>query len=341
MRWALLGPGPLFPVGPTAVPGALAVASAVAVGVVAGAASTLLTLGVYKSEDAFRKIPVHWMWWPAIGGLAIGLGGLVAPRALGVGYDTIDALLLGKLAVATVAILLIVKSAIWAFSLGSGTSGGVLAPLMLMGGALGAIESLVLPTGSLTLWVMVGIGAMIGGTMRSPLTGAVFPLELTHDFNAALPLLAGSLAAEFFTVFSMRRSILTEKVARRGVHVAREYSVDPLERISVGATMRVDFKAVRADLPISQLVQEFLAGEGNATGYPVVDDAGSLVAFVTRRDIIAAMAKRKDGAEVMDIVSGAPVLVFPDEPMRTAADRMETSRVESVPVVDPFNPRKV
>ncbi len=342
LRGVLLGTNPVFPVGLTPIPTPLVVVSAVAVGIIAGGVSTLLTWGVYESEDAFRKLPIHWMWWPALGGLMIGVGGVVAPRSLGVGYDTIDALLLAHLAVGTVAVLLLVKSTVWAFSLGSGTSGGVLAPLMLMGGSLGALESLVLPSGNPTLWVLVSMGATIGGTMRSPFTGVVFTLELTHDVNAMLPLLTAALAADLFTVFSMKRSILTEKVARRGVHVAREYSVDPLEQMRVGTVMRKDFAAVRANLPVKDLVSGFVEAGGRSVGYPVVDDAGSLRAFVTRDVIFSCIAKRGyEGLLVLDIVSAPLVVVFPNEPVRTAADKMASSGLESIPVVDPSNPQKV
>ncbi|MGH9920038.1 MAG: chloride channel protein [Nitrososphaerales archaeon] len=342
LRGVLLGTGPIFPVGPTPIPSGLIVLSAIVVGLVAGGASTLLTWGVYGSEDAFRRLPIHWMWWPALGGLVIGVGGFIAPRALGVGYDTIDALLLGQLAVGAVAALLLVKSTIWAFSLGSGTSGGVLAPLMMMGGALGALESLVLPSGTLTLWVLVGIGAMIGGTMRSPFTGVVFTLELTHDVNALLPLLAAALAADFFTVFSMKRSILTEKVARRGVHVAREYSVDVLEQVRVETAMRKDFTPVQADLPVKDLVSDFIRAEGKSVGYPVVDAVGFLQAFLTREKVFSCIGNSDhDRLTVRDLVSGPLVVAFPDEPVRAAAEKLATSGLECIPVVDPSNPQKV
>ena len=167
-------------------------------GLLAGALSALLTGAVYAAEDAFLKLPIHWMWWPAIGGLVVGVGGLIFPQALGVGYDTIGALLKGDVARNVILGVLLVKSIIWAVSLGSGTSGGVLAPLLMMGGALGGIEAMFLPNEGAGFWPLIGMGAILGGTMRSPLTGIIFALELTHDINVLLPLLVASVIAHLF-----------------------------------------------------------------------------------------------------------------------------------------------
>ena len=186
------------------------------------------------------------MWWPAIGGLVIGLGGLIFPQALGVGYDTIGALLQGDVPRNMILGILLVKSVIWAVSLGSGTSGGVLAPLLMMGGALGGIEAMFLPHEGAGFWPLVSMGAILGGTMRSPFTGVIFALELTHDINMLLPLLLAVTIAHGFTVLTLRRSILTEKVARRGYHLSREYAVDPLEILFVREVMRTNIVALPA-----------------------------------------------------------------------------------------------
>src|SRR5499426_436573 len=232
VRRYIIGLGPLFPVPPhPTFIGPEGLAGCVLAGLLAGALSALLTMAVYAAEDGFRLLPIHWMWWPALGGLIIGLGGLIFPQALGVGYDMIEALLQGNLATHMIAGILLVKSVIWAVSLGSGTSGGVLAPLLLMGGALGGLEALVLPPEGAGFWPLVSMGAILGGTMRSPLTGIIFALELTHDVNVLLPLMLAVTVAHGFTVLTLRRSILTEKVARRGFHLSREYAVDPLEII--------------------------------------------------------------------------------------------------------------
>src|SRR6185295_7589936 len=194
----------------------------------------LLTLAVYAAEDSFQKLPIHWMWWPALGGVVIGLGGLVFPQALGVGYDTIGALLQGDVPRRMILGVLLVKSIIWAVSLGSGTSGGVLAPLLMMGGALGGLEAMWLPHEGIGFWPLISM------------TGIAFALELTHDVNVLLPLLLATTMAHAFTVLTLKRSILTEKVSRRGFHLSREYSVDPLEILFVREVMRTKVVALPA-----------------------------------------------------------------------------------------------
>ena len=173
---------------------------------------------VYNFEDLFGALPVHWMWWPALGGLAVGLGGLIEPKALGVGYDVIADLLTGHVTAKAVALILVVKSIIWMIALASGTSGGVLAPLLVFGGCLGWLEGQFLP-GDFGAWALLGMAAMMGGTMRSPLTGVLFAAELTGDFTLLTPLMIVTGAAYAVTVLMLKRSILTEKIARRGQHI--------------------------------------------------------------------------------------------------------------------------
>jgi H+/Cl- antiporter ClcA len=238
LRVPLLGGGPVFP----APPGALHLDAAayglcVAAGALAGLLALVATSLVYLSEDAFSRLPIHWMWWPALGGLVVGLGGLLVPQALGVGYDVIEAELDGSIALDLIVGILIVKTLIWSLSLGSGTSGGVLAPMLMIGGALGGLEATVFPHVAPGFWPLVGIAGVLGGLMRSPLTGVLFAIELTHRYEALLPLLIGATAAYAVSVLVLRRSVLTEKVARRGVHINREYSVDPLEVLFVGDVM--------------------------------------------------------------------------------------------------------
>ncbi len=228
-RWPLLGSGLLFPVSGAVRPGAGAVALTLVPGLSGGLLAVIATALVYKSEDAFARLPLHWMWWPAIGGLVIGLGGLAEPRALGVGYDVIAALLTGRAALSLVVGILVVKTLIWSLSLGSGTSGGVLAPTFMIGGALGALEGQALPHVFAGFWAMAGLAAVVGGVMRSPLTGVVFTLELTGAWPALLGLVVASVSAYALSALVLKRSVLTEKVARRGIHLTREYSTDPLE----------------------------------------------------------------------------------------------------------------
>jgi chloride channel protein, CIC family len=348
LRWLIIGTGALFPIAATSIPtnpllyvGILLFA--ILVGVCAGGLSTVLTYMVYFFEDTFRKFPIHWMWWPAIGAVCIGVGGFFAPHALGVGYDTIGLLLgspnwivgVAQIGLSAIVILLIAKAIMWSVALGSGTSGGVLAPLLIMGGSLGALLSHVAPGGNSALWVLVCMGAVLGGTMRSPFTGVIFSIELTHDINAILPLLIATLFAEFVTVFTMKRSILTEKVARRGVHVAREYSVDVLELIPVRSVMHKEIYPIGADAPLEKLIEAVGTSSKSAAGYPIVDAIGNLQGFLTRSEILEYMAKYPSGQpiKVRDLLKGPAVVSFPDEPLRVAADRMAASNSDALPVV--------
>lgn len=340
-RGFLITTNPLFPIPLTPVPDAGIVLFAAVVGVISGAAATALTYMVYAAEDAFRKLPLHWMWWPLIGGLVVGVGGVFAPRALGVGYDTIGLLLSGNMLVDVILMFVIVKAVIWSVSLGSGTSGGVLAPLLLIGGSLGALEGHLIPIGTVPLWVLVGMGAIVSGTMRAPFTGVVFSLELTHDINALLPLLVGAICAEAITVFSMKRSILTEKVARRGVHVAREYSTDPLEYTPVRAVMHNDFTSIRANARLEDVVALHNRSNRLQLGFPVVDAVGALQGFLQFKDLLGYPKETCKDKLVRDILTPSYVIAFSDEPLRVAADRMAQNNLDSLPVVDPSDPQRV
>ena len=248
VRRHILGLGPLFGVAQhPAFIGWEGLGGCVIVGLLAGVLSAMLTGAVYAAEDTFQRLPIHWMWWPAIGGLIIGIGGFIFPQALGVGYDVIDRLLQANPPMRLIAGVLVVKSLIWALSLGSGTSGGVLAPLLMMGAALGGLEATILPAEGAGFWPLVSMGAILGGTMRAPLTGVVFALELTHDVNMLLPLLLAVTIAHGFTVLTLRRSILTEKISRRGYHLSREYSTDPLEIIFAREVARQAEEALVAE----------------------------------------------------------------------------------------------
>lgn len=246
LRRHLLGDGPLFPMPQLTVAiEPRVVLAALALGILGGVAALLLSRAVYASEDLFEKhLPIHWMWWPAIGGIVIGLGGLIFPRALGTGYDVIVSLLDGNTTWQLIAGVLIIKSIIWAFSLGSGTSGGVLAPLLMIGGALGALLGHGMPFVQTGAWPLVGMAAVLSGAIGCPLTAAVLSMELTHNYGLMLPLLAASVAAHAFTVLFQKRSILTERLSRRGYHLSREYGVDPLEIVTVSQVMRTNADAI-------------------------------------------------------------------------------------------------
>jgi len=336
-RRYILGIGPLFPV--PAHPifiGPKGLAACVLAGALAGGLSALLTLAVYAAEDGFAKLPIHWMWWPAIGGLVIGLGGLVFPQALGVGYDTIGSLLQGDVPAKVILGILIVKSIIWSVSLGSGTSGGVLAPLLMMGGALGGLEAMVFPAEGTGFWPLVSMGAILGGTMRSPFTGVVFAFELTHDVNILLPLLVAVTIAHAFTVLALDRSILTEKVARRGFHMSREYAVDPLEILFVREVMRTNLAALPAGAGFDALIAALRVdpAKGPQRLYPVIDGT-RLLGVVTRVDLQQYVDRGPGGESgVESIVRTDPVVVHPDDSLRAVVYRMAETGLTRFPVVD-------
>jgi CBS domain-containing protein len=324
-----------------------------------------MTASVYAAEDFFTRLPIHWMWWPALGGLAVGLGGLACPQALGVGYDQIQALLLGSVPFRAVLLLAVVKLVIWAISLGSGTSGGVLAPLLMLGAALGALLSPVLPTVSPTFWPLICMGAILAGTMRAPLTALVFALELTGEMGTLLPLLAAGAAAHGFTVLVLRRSILTEKMARRGFHVSREYAIDPLEILFVRDVMESTVEALPAAATATEVTALLVAsGDGERRRlYPALDGTGSLSGVVTRRELEAWLAREAHdpkwepatGSQTLPrwapagdpppphahssralatIVRATPTVAFADEPLRVVIHRMAETGLTALAVVD-------
>jgi chloride channel protein, CIC family len=345
VRVPLLGPGPIFPVTPHLALAWEELVLALAIGIAAGFASGGLTWLVYAFEDLFAKLPLHYMWWPLIGGLAIGLGGLVFPRALGVGYDTIADLLNGRLVGSSLLGLAITKALIWAIALGSGTSGGVLAPLLIMGGSLGAIEAHWIHAGDTGLWAMISMAAIMGGTMRSPLTAVAFMLELTDDIRVLPALFIACVGAQAVTVLLMRRSILTEKVARRGYHVMREYIVNPLSRVRVEDVMQHDVPTVSAETTVDALFGRLAAHDpalASHYAWPIVDRKGALVGMITRGDVVRAMERPADPMPSVLAAGGSPpITAFPDELLEEAVDRMISHGVGRLPVVSREHPTRL
>ena len=344
-RVPLLGAGPIFPVIAHAPLSGTGLVFAAGLGVLAGFGSGFLTMLVYACEDLFQKLPFHWMWWPAIGAVFIGVGGLVEPRVLGVGYDTIHSLLRGELVGAAVVGWLVAKALVWSIALGSGTSGGVLAPLLIMGGGLGAFVGSRIPVGDPGLWALIGMAAMMGGTMRSPLTAMVFAVELTRDFNLFPALLIGSVAALCVTVLLMRRSILTEKLARRGHHLTREYGIDPFELARVQEVMDRSAPTIPATMKLSELSERIARGDADLSrrqGALIVDEGNQLVGIITRGDIVRAL--RQDHAGEMTVAEAGSTglaVAFPDEPLHAALTKMLTRNVGRLPVVERHHPTRV
>lgn len=334
-RPLLLGAGPIFPFAAAPVQAWWPTEGlALGIGVLVGLEAALLSAMLYRVEDAFHRLPVHWMWWPALGGIVVGVGGLIDARVLGAGYANIQALLDGSLAVRVILALLVVKAIVWLVALGSGTSGGVLAPLLIMGGALGALLGQFLP-GSVGFWAMIGMAAMMSGAMRAPLTGALFAVELTGHFDALPATIAAATGAYAISVLVMRRSILTEKIARRGRHILQEYTVDPYEFLQAEQVMTPDPAVLSGTMSIKDAVAYF-ADDATHRTYPVVDEGGRLVAMVSRAD---ALRWQVDG-ELPDTSIGEALsdssqpTAYPHSPIGGVADLMVESGVGRIPIVE-------
>jgi H+/Cl- antiporter ClcA/CBS domain-containing protein len=338
LRVPLIGAGPIFPVAahPVAGPAVLGVALLVGIGV--GFGSGILTWVVYALEDLFGSLRLHWMWWPALGAVAVGIGGIIDPRVLGVGYDTIHAILRGELRGPTLVTLALAKSIVWAIALGSGTSGGVLAPLLMVGGALGSLIGSRFGVGEPGLWAMIGMAAMMGGTMRAPLTGMVFVLELTRDTNALPALLVGSVAALCVTVLLLKRSILTEKLARRGHHIACETTVDPFEVTRVSEVMDPDPPVVPETVTVGELSARIARADPVLCARQavlVVDESGRLSGILTRGDMLSVL--QEGSGQLVPAIAAASrdlVVTYPDETLTNAAEKMLARDVGRLPVVE-------
>jgi chloride channel protein, CIC family len=287
----------------------------------------------------FEKLPIHWMWWPALAGIVVGVGGLIDPAALGVGYDNIQALISGTVLIHAAIALLVVKAVIWLIALASGTSGGTLAPLLMMGGAVGALEAHILPFGDAGFWALVAMAAVLGGTLRCPLAATVFAVELTGDLRVLPAVLVACVASFAVTVLIMRRSILTERLARRGWHLTYEYTVDPFEVMRVSEIMTQPVDTLPARMSTGDALAFFDTEDGvkRHKSYPVVDHSDRVVSMVSRADVLRWAREGwpkdqtlGDGPGLRELFVG-----YTDELVGHLADRMASAHVGRVPIVDP------
>ncbi len=333
-RPMLFEAGPLFPFAQNPVLPWWGLLACALFGIACGLLSGVLTRLLYGLEDAYRRLPVHWMWWPALGAVVVGLGGLIEPRALGVGYDVIRGLLDGQMPAASVATILAVKAAIWLVALASGTSGGVLAPLLILGGAFGSLFGLAMP-GAHGFWALLGMAALLGGTLPAPLTGIVFAVEVTGDAGALAPLLAATMAAYAVSVLLLKRSILTEKIARRGHHVTREYGIDEYQLTRVGAVMTREVETLDADLSLAEAAAILEAGRHHA--YPVLDAGRRPVAIVSRAEVLVWTTEGEDpGVSLGERVSDATLpVIHPGDVVSHALDVMLAEGSGRLAVTDP------
>jgi H+/Cl- antiporter ClcA len=347
-RVYLLGAGPLFAKEQHAIlytPKALF--ACIVLGLLCAVMAQVLTKIVYAAEDAFEHLPIHWMWWPILGGIIIGIGGLIFPRGFGVGYDLIADLLQDKVTIGVIIGILAVKSLMWALSLGSGTSGGVVAPLLIIGGGVGAAAAhflpWVFPFEGAGFWALLGMAAVLGSTIGAPIMCIIFAVELTQDMNMFLPLLLTVTVAHAINVLFMPRSILTEKISRRGFHLSREYSVDPLEIMATKEVMRTNIVALPGTLSVDDLRQSF-ATEHSRRGqwlYPIVREDQSILGVLTRGELQRLISERESGQMPINMLladtceAGRKLVVaYPDEPLRVIVNRMAESGLTRFPVVD-------
>ncbi len=346
VRRLLLGPGSIFQMTASAAPVYhSAMLGALLLGIVAAFVAAGLSKAIHWVEAQFEKLEqfgIHWMWWPAIGGLGVGLGGLLFPRALGVGYSVIQQMISGDVAWDLLAGVLIVKSAIWVFSLGSNTAGGILAPLLMIGGALGAALGHFMPYGMEPgAWALIGMTSVLAAAIGAPLTAAMLALEMTHNGGLMLPVLLSCIAAYAVSVLVQPRSMLTENLSRRGLHLSREFGVDPLENMLVSQAMHTSVFALPETATRKDAIDWLTKMEERGAEawshwqrmFPLVDGEGRLVGVLTRAQMIA-LARQQDAARpLVDDARLDPVTVSPFSPLRNAAAMMAESKLTSFPVV--------
>ncbi len=328
-------PSPLFPFAGSVEISLLGFGSWILIGGLAGILSCLLTRLVYACEDGFSQLPIHWMWWPMLGGFVVGLGGLIEPQALSVGYDNISEMLGGNVLPMAALLLLVVKAIIWSVALGSGTSGGVLAPLLIMGGAMGTALAGFLPSGSSGFWALIGMAATMGGTMRSPLTATFFAAELTGNTHVLLPLITACGTAHTMTVLLMRRSILTEKIARRGHHLIREYRVDPFVVTRVDEVMTSAVEAVPSTMTLHGAAMFLASPTTRHPSFPVVDEGNQVLGVIDPPTVLRwrSAGKHRD-ATLREMLAGSKfTFAYPDEYLESLAERLSASEVGHLPVI--------
>ena len=348
----LLGAGPMFHVAamdfdiPRGLPFYLLL------GGLCGLAAVGFTRLLYWTEDLFEKLPIDELWWPAIGALGLGIIGYFVPRVLGVGYDTIGDILNGNLVFKVLIIVMLAKSAALVISLGSGTSGGLLAPMFMSGAAMGGVFASVLnwifPSAHLSpgAFALVAMGAIFGAASRATFSFIIFAFEITRDYNSVLPLMLVSVIADGIAMLLMpSASIMTEKLRRRGLRIPHEYEADVLYHMTVSQTMDQDFPTVPAAMKIGDLAERIARGEPQVAGHHgmiILDGEGKLAGIITRGDVMRALDKDPSGGiSVLEAGSHNVVVTYPDEGLQDASEKMLRHNVGRLPVVDRSDEKKV
>ncbi len=339
----LFGSGPVFAMATfIKTPSNTSLAAYSVMGIVIGFFSVAVTKIVYLVEDGFEKLPVHWMWWPAIGGLFVGIIGYFAPRTLGVGYNNITDILDGNLTLQVVLSLCIFKFLSWAIALGSGTSGGTLAPLLTIGGAVGALFGSVIiylfPSSGVTipLAALVGMSALFAGASRAFLTAIIFALETTNQSNALLPLLATCGSSYIVSYFLMDSTIMTEKISRRGVKTPDSYEPDILESITVERVMEKNGLIISEDNSIEEVIKWLnKEPEYNDNYFIVSDERGEYKGIISSSNLFSSI--HKPDKIIGSLIKRKYISVNIDESLRKVVELMAKENVDVLPVVSKDN----
>jgi CIC family chloride channel protein len=348
----LLGVGPMFKV--TAMDFGIphALPFYILLGLVCGLAAVGFSKLLYWTEDQFEKLPVDEVWWPAIGALGLGIIGYFVPRVLGVGYDTIGDVLNANLAWKLLIVVMVAKAIALVISLGSGTSGGLLAPMFMSSAALGGVFALgidrVFPAANLSAgaFALVAMGAVFGAASRATFTFIIFAFEITRDYNSVLPLMLVSVIADGIAMLLMpKASIMTEKLARRGLHIHQEYEADALRQMMVSETMDKDVPKVASDMQVGEFAERVARRDPEVSqhqGILILDEEGKLAGIITRGDVMRALEKDPSGMmSVLDAGTRDVIVTYPNELLHDASAKMLRNGIGRLPVVDRADPKQV
>jgi H+/Cl- antiporter ClcA len=333
--------GPVFPMPDVDTPSNTALAVYSSIGLVIGFISMGLTKIVYFIEDNFEKLPIHWMWWPAIGGLAVGLIGYFAPHTLGVGYDNIISILSGTLSLMLIVRLCFFKFLSWAIALGSGTSGGTLAPLLTIGGAagaaFGALVQLIFPDAgvSIPMAALIGMAAMFAGASRAYLTSITFALEATMQSHALLPLLGACTASYLVSFFLMENTIMTEKIARRGVYTPDSYEPDLLQVLTVADVNNEVGEILKSNSTVAETRGWLIENSITQSFFIVTNNDGTYAGTVGLTDIYNHSVSA--GFTIGSITRASKQAVKSNDPLKRVMEIMAEESVEVLPVINAGN----
>jgi CIC family chloride channel protein len=320
-------------------------------GILSGIVAIGFTKLLYWVEDQFDRLPINDLWHPAIGALGLGVIGFFVPRVLGVGYDTISDILNNNLALKLLIVIAVFKALALVISLGSGTSGGLLAPMFMssaaLGGAFAIVVNMIFPSAHLSpgAYALVAMAAVFGAASRATFAFIVFAFEITRDYNAILPLMLGCVIADMIALRYLPNSIMTKKLARRGLSVPDYYEAGVLNVVRVGDVMRKDVLPVPPEITVAEMAERMARHEPGfnlSDGLPIADTNGRLLGIVTQGDLLRALEKDPTGRTALGEASDRkPIVAYPDELVIEALFRMLQSDIGRLPVVSRENSEKM